>query len=95
MKHILKGLFLLSAGIGICINLDAHFKTTPGMPVHVTEDGKLVIYPYPNGDRIPDFSFCGYKRSESPIPYVPAKVYVRPTEGDATSLIQRAIDYVS
>ena len=65
------------------------------MPIHITEDGKLIYYAYPNGDRVPDFSFCGYRRSEYPIPYIEAKVYVNPTEGDATQLIQDAIDYVS
>ena len=59
------------------------------------EEGKIVYYAYPNGDRVPDFSYCGYQRSEHPIPYIEAKVYVHPPQGDATAVIQRAIDYVS
>lgn len=65
------------------------------MPIHITEEGKIVYYAYPNGDRVPDFSYCGYQRSEHPIPYIEAKVYVHPPQGDATAVIQRAIDYVS
>ena len=95
MKHILKNMLLLTVGISTCINLDAHFKTTPGMPIHVTEDGHIIIFPYQNGDKVPDFSFCGYRQSESPIPTVKAKVYIRPSGNDDTRLIQQAIDYVA
>ena len=47
------------------------------------------------GNRIPDFSYCGYMASETPIPYVPVKVVVAAEEGDATRRIQAAIDHVS
>lgn len=42
-----------------------------------------------------DYSYCGYHRSEMPIPSAKAVVYVEPTAGDNAQLIQRAIDYVS
>lgn len=47
------------------------------------------------GNRVPDFSYCGYMASESPIPNVPVKVIVPFIAGDATDRIQAAIDYVS
>ncbi|MCK7539943.1 MAG: hypothetical protein MZV63_58085 [Marinilabiliales bacterium] len=47
------------------------------------------------GNRIPDFSFCGYAASEKPIPQVPVKIGIPPQPGDATGRIQGAIDYVS
>ena len=42
-----------------------------------------------------DYSYCGYHRSEMPIPSAKAVVYVEPAAGDNAQLIQRAIDYVS
>ena len=86
-------LFLLLAGFSI--NVTAHFKTTPNSPVHITDEGKLVYKLDEKGDRIPDFSLCGYMASEQPIPDVPVRVIVRPGKGDATARIQNAIDYVS
>lgn len=46
------------------------------------------------GNRIVDFSYCGYKASDEAIPHVPVKVVVPPAKGDATGRIQAAIDYV-
>lgn len=57
--------------------------------------GRLVYTAESNGDRIPDFSYCGYKASEEPIPFVPVKVVVPVTKGDATLRIQSALDYVA
>ena len=73
----------------------AHFKTTPDSPIHIDERGNLHYKPYPNSDRVPDFSYCGYRASEAPIPNVAVKVIVPWKAGDATARIQRAIDYVS
>ncbi|WP_201300865.1 DUF6298 domain-containing protein [Sunxiuqinia indica] len=73
----------------------AHFKTTSDSPIHITSDGKLEYKLNENGDRVPDFSYCGFNASESSIPNVPVKVIVPPSEHDATVLIQSAIDYVS
>lgn len=42
-----------------------------------------------------DYSYCGYERSEQPIPDAAVKVYVQPTGGDDAPLIQQAIDMVS
>ena len=47
------------------------------------------------GNRIPDFSFCGYRASEVPIPVADVKAVVSPQSGDATGMIQEAIDHVS
>ncbi|WP_455666203.1 DUF6298 domain-containing protein [Phocaeicola sp.] len=95
MKHNLCRILLLFAGVFFLSHADAHFKTTPQSPVHITESGELVYKAYPNGDRVPDFSYCGYRQSESPIPWVEAKVYVPLVAGDATAIIQKALDYVA
>ena len=42
-----------------------------------------------------DYSFCGYRRSELPIPSVNNAVYVQPKVGDNSQQIQAAIDFVS
>lgn len=47
------------------------------------------------GNRIPDFSYCGYKASEIPIPNVSIQVVVPPSGNDATGWIQEAIDQVA
>jgi hypothetical protein len=64
-------------------------------PLYRDQHGHLKYSASDRGDRIPDFSFCGYAASEKPIPAVPAKVVVPLQEGDATKAIQSAIDYVS
>ena len=42
-----------------------------------------------------DYSYCGYHRSEMPIPSANVAVYVEPVAGDNSALIQGAIDYLS
>ena len=42
-----------------------------------------------------DYSYCGYHRSEQPIPAVKAVTYVTPSGQDDAALIQAAIDWVS
>ncbi|MGD0342777.1 MAG: hypothetical protein ABSA76_13825, partial [Bacteroidales bacterium] len=70
-------------------------KTTPDSPIQISSDGKLIYKADDNGDRVPDFSYCGYMASEVPVPDVPVKVIVPVMEGDATDKIQSAINYVS
>lgn len=47
------------------------------------------------GNRIPDYSFCGYRQSYAEIPNLKVVVYVAPQNGDQSARIQAAIDYVS
>jgi hypothetical protein len=57
-------------------------------------EGKLKYAPDSLGNRIPDFSYCGYKAGEETVPKISSGVLVPLTTGDATALIQAAIDYV-
>ena len=57
--------------------------------------GHLVYAPDSQGNRVPDFSYCGYKASEEIIPDVEVKVVVPVVNGDATTRIQSAVDYVA
>lgn len=59
------------------------------------EDGRLIYYPDNKGNRVLDFSNCGYKNAGQEIPVVPYAVFVPHQSGDQTARIQRAIDYVS
>jgi hypothetical protein len=70
-------------------------KTNSKSPIQIGEDNKLSYNPAANGDRVPDFSYCGYMLSEAAIPDVAVKVIVPAITGDATKKIQTAIDYVS
>lgn len=70
-------------------------KPAPLLPV-VVEKGNITYHPDAvTGDRVPDYSYCGYKASEEEIPMIPVKIVVPPVKGDATATIQRAIDKVS
>jgi hypothetical protein len=64
------------------------------LPLYV-KSGLLAYTPDSLGNRIPDFSYCGYKASEARIPNAVVKVVVPAGTGDATLRIQSAIDYVS
>ena len=65
-------------------------------PVTAEKDGKLVYKADEKGNRIPDFSYCGYMASDQPIPdNVAVKVVVPVKKGDATLRIQAALDYVA
>ncbi|MDP4186459.1 MAG: pectate lyase, partial [Bacteroidota bacterium] len=70
-------------------------KAKPSVPVSVGPDGRLVYIPDELGNRIPDFSYCGYMASGQEIPNVPVRVVVPLLKGDATLRIQAAIDYVA
>lgn len=78
--------------------------------VSMSPGGKLIYKPYSDkGDRILDFSQCGYMRSEIPIPDVPVVETLTPPAGrakpvgkmaypvgpDSRGLIQGAIDKVA
>lgn len=60
--------------------------------------GELVYAAFNSrGDRLPDFSHCGYAGGDRPIPAVPVRESLAPLadESDATVRIQAAIDRVA
>ena len=59
------------------------------------KNNKLIYTPDAQGNRILDFSCCGYHSSEIPLPVLPNTIFVPWRDGDASDIIQRAIDYVS
>ena len=58
-------------------------------------DGRLVCDADEHGNRVPDFSSCGYAGGDRPIPNATIRVVVAPVPGDSTARIQKAIDYVA
>lgn len=67
----------------------------PQPPVAADKNGKLIYATAQNGDRIPDYSYCGYMASEQLIPDVPVRIVVPLKPGDATQRIQAALNYVA
>jgi len=61
--------------------------------VSLDKNGRLAYTPWnEQGDRIPDFSTCGYKGGLIPIPNVPVKRTLEPAAGDNRKRIQQALD---
>ena len=87
------------AGIALGILLATSIASTqPADPgkrfVHLGKDGKLAYDSDARGNRIPDFSYCGY-RAGAAIPDVAVRVTVSPGKDDNNARIQAAIDHVS
>jgi len=66
------------------------------MWVHLGADGRLVYAQSSNGDRIPDFSYAGYRGGGVALPSVVTQARVSPSGGaDDTASIQAALDTVA
>ncbi|MGB7156797.1 MAG: DUF6298 domain-containing protein [Tepidisphaeraceae bacterium] len=59
------------------------------------KDGRLVYATDDQGNRVIDFSHCGYMGGDVEIPIAPVRIVVPPKDGDATVRIQTAIDHVA
>ncbi|OQP66408.1 pectate lyase [Niastella vici] len=66
----------------------------PVLPLSA-EKGKLNYTADSLGNRVPDFSYCGYKAGDKAIPDAPVRIVVPVKAGDATRRIQAALDYVA
>ncbi len=63
--------------------------------VQVSTDGSMSYRTDSTGNRIPDFSYAGYRNGEIPIPDVAAVKSIGPVPGDNTAHVQSAIDEVA
>ena len=70
-------------------------KEKPVLPISVGSDGHLTYAADSRGDRVPDFSYCGYLAGAQSLPFIPVRVVVPAVAGDATNRIQSALDYVA
>ena len=86
---------LLCIGFAAICKDTAAQKTTKPLPPLSFSQGKLNYSFDSLGNRVPDFSYCGYMASESVIPDIPVKIVVPIVSGDATLSIQAALDYVA
>jgi hypothetical protein len=64
-------------------------------PVRLEGRDRLVYDRDALGNRVPDFSNCGYATADQAIPDVPVQAVVKPANGDNGAGIQAAIDRVS
>ncbi len=94
-KYIKKMFFLLCVLCALVGKTTAQKNTKPIPPLYFN-NGKLIYTSDTFNNRIPDFSYCGYKASEQKIPLVPIVAVVKQgNELDATKTIQAAIDYLA
>lgn len=70
-------------------------EPTANTGIYKDGSGKLNYVSDIEDNRIPDFSFAGYKSGEAAIPNVPVEVTIAPISGDNRAHIQAAIDQVS
>lgn len=89
MKKILSSLVL-----GILLAAEAAPKG-PAPIISTDKSGKLIYGKDGQGNRVPDFSCCGYAGGDKDIPLAPVRVVIAPVSGDETARIQKAIDYVA
>lgn len=89
---LLLAIALIPGSISLAVNAP---KEKPLSPIALGSDGHLTYASYIRGDRVPDFSFCGYMAGEQLIPVVPVRVVVPALPGDATLRVQSALDYVA
>ena len=59
------------------------------------KNGTITYSPDAKGNRVLDFSYCGFKSSEQDIPDLKNVIFIPHMESDASETIQRAINYVS
>ena len=93
-KHISSGLAVALAVLSVAPALPAAPKPQPPRLVSPGKDGRLAYDADAHGNRVPDFSSCGYAGGNRLIPDAPVRVVVAPRPGDNTARIQKAIDYV-
>jgi len=63
--------------------------------VRLGQQGLLEYQVDERGNRVPDFSYCGYQAGTRDLPRASPRVVVRPSGGDDTQVIQSAIDFVA
>ena len=85
--------FLLLALAMACAAGAAPKKLSPILSVG--PDGHLVYDADTNGNRVTDFSTCGFAGGSRSIPDALARVVVSAVPGDETARIQKAIAYVA
>jgi fibronectin-binding autotransporter adhesin len=78
----------------LCLHLIQRVEGAESQLVKPMADGSLVMLPWnEQGDKIPDFSFCGYRNGGVKLPDVPTLVTLEPSGAeDESERIQTALD---
>jgi hypothetical protein len=81
----------------VCCSLEPCVAAPKGQSpiISTSKSDKLVYDADAHGNRVPDYSTCGYAGGDKEIPIAPVRIVVSPIKGDETVQIQKAIDYVS
>lgn len=99
MADIINKVSYLLIGLIACCPLTTvmgqQAKAPKPMPPLSYEGGRLRYVADEQGNKVPDFSYCGYRAGAQPIPDAPVRVLVPLAKGDATLRIQSAIDYLA
>jgi hypothetical protein len=75
----------------ILFNFSAYSQWQSNL-VHYNNQGRLVYTELAGHLRIPDFSWAGYKNSNTAVPDIPVVKTISPISGDNTAKLQAAID---
>ncbi|WNJ20125.1 T9SS type A sorting domain-containing protein [Pontibacter sp. G13] len=94
MKKLIGAIGLGLMGFGLLIPHQIRAQYQP-QAAFVDQDGRMNYHRDPEGNRIPDFSYAGYRGGGEPIPEVVTQLTIGPIAGDNTAHIQAAIDSVS
>jgi hypothetical protein len=80
---------------GIAFITPIYAQSNKQAVISISEQGHLDYHVDSLGNRVPDFSYAGYRAGETIIPTIAVKAVVPVIKGDATLYIQAALDYVA
>jgi hypothetical protein len=94
MRKMIRASAPLLVLLLLCLHLIQRVEGAESKLVKPMADGSLVMLPWnEQGDRLPDFSFCGYRNGGVKLPDVPPLVTLEPSgEEDESARIQAALD---
>ena len=87
---------MLKYALIILVGLSLRLAAEEIQVVSLDSANRLVYQPFTTaGDRLPDFSFCGYRGGGVALPTVPSVAEFAPTGGDDAASLQAAIDAIA
>ncbi len=90
----MKSISLTVSFLMLCFAVSSA-QTWQSQRVFAGPNGKLVYTKDSIGNRIPDFSYAGFRNGNEPIPTVPVVKTIAPIAGDNTAHIQKTIDSIA
>ncbi|MFC1619536.1 FlgD immunoglobulin-like domain containing protein [Candidatus Neomarinimicrobiota bacterium] len=87
ISHLALRGYLILGALGSLVAQDAWESSI----VYYDEHDSLVYVADEVGNRIPDFSYAGYRNGNEPIPNIPVVKTIQPIEGDNTQHINNAL----